>query len=137
MPIQGGCFCGAVRYRAIFAPIVSSICHCQTCRRVSGAALVPWVTFARDSFQVTDGEPATLRSSQDVERTFCSKCGTPLSYSSTAFPDEIDVTSCSLDDPNAYPPTHHSWTSDDLRWMQAADALPRYARSKQHGERTD
>jgi hypothetical protein len=137
MPIQGGCFCGAVRYRAISAPIASSICHCQSCRRVSGAPLVPWVTFAREDFKITGGETTSLQSSQDVERTFCSKCGTPLSYRSTAFPDEIDVTTCSLDDPNAHPPTHHSWTSHDLRWLKAADGLPRYARSKQHGERTD
>jgi hypothetical protein len=134
MTIEGGCFCGAVRYRAISAPIASSICHCQTCRQISSAPLVPWVTFARQEFAFIRGEPATLQSSQDVVRTFCVHCGTPLSYTNKSTADEIDIATCSLDDPNAYPPTHHSWTSDGLTWMQIANDLPRFAKSKQDAQ---
>ncbi len=132
--IEGGCFCGAVRYRAVSAPIGSMVCHCQTCRQVSGAPAVPWVTFMKSHFAFVTGQPETLHSSQNVVRTFCSNCGTPLSYTSTAFPDEVDITTCTLDEPNAYPPTHHSWTSHRLSWTRIDDGLPRYIRSKQDGE---
>ena len=38
---EGGCLCGAVRYRAIAAPIRAVICHCSMCRKHSGAPFWP------------------------------------------------------------------------------------------------
>jgi hypothetical protein len=34
------------------------------------------------------------------------------------------VTTCSLDDPNAFPPTHHSWLAHDLQRLRFGDGLP-------------
>lgn len=129
MQIEGGCFCGWVRYRASSNPLGSLICHCKTCRKVTAAPLIPWVTFRRADFQFVTGTPSTLQSSATVLRTFCPACGTPLTYESERYADEVDVTTCSLDDPNAYPPTHHSWVSHDLTWI--TNDLPTYPKSKQ------
>jgi hypothetical protein len=137
MPISGGCYCGAIRYRASAAPISSLICHCQTCREVSSAPLVAWITFMQRDFELMADAPAILHSSANVVRTYCAKCGTPISYKSDQFPEEIDITTCSLDDPAAYPPTHHSWVSEALSWIKLADGLPQYAKSKLNGERSD
>lgn len=129
--IAGGCFCGATRYEVEGPPLGSMICHCRSCRRIAGAPTVPWVTFLRTSLRFTHGTPTSLQSSPTVQRTFCSTCGTPLTYASPKFPNEIDVTTCSLDEPEAFPPTHHSWTSHDLAWLRSSDALPRFPESKQ------
>ncbi len=133
MNIEGGCFCGSVRYRSSSPPLGSLICHCNTCREIAAAPLVPWVTFRKADFSFVAGTPTTLRSSAIVVRTFCSACGTPLTYASDKDADEIDVTTCSLDDPNAYPATHHSWVSHDLSWIPSSDVLPAYPKSKQDG----
>jgi len=128
--IEGGCYCGAVRYRASQQPLGSILCDCQACRRVAAAPSIPWLTFVAASFSFTRGSPVHFNSSAGVRRSFCGECGTPLTYVSDKTSDEIDVTTCSLDDPERFPPTHCNWVSHDLRWWPSSHALPRHAESK-------
>jgi hypothetical protein len=128
--VTGGCFCGAVRYEASGAPLGSMICHCESCRRISGAPVVPWVTVSRDHFKIVTGVPVEFNSSHGVRRTHCAKCGTQLTYENDKSPTEIDIATCTLDDPNEFPPTHHSWLSDDLRWVRFGDGLPTFPQSR-------
>jgi hypothetical protein len=95
--------------------------------------MAAWLTLPRDQLEYEQGPPAQLRSSPGVLRTFCSACGTPLTYQNEKYPDEIDVTTCSLDDPAAFPPTHHSWMSHNTPWVQVGDGLPTYPRSRSQG----
>ena len=106
------------------------VCHCQTCRRVAASPVVAWVTFERKAFAFVKGEPASFHSTAPVTRTFCRDCGTPLTYSRADSPDSIDVATCSLDDPNAFPPTHHSWLSHDLSWVRFGDGLRTFQESR-------
>jgi hypothetical protein len=126
LPAAGGCICGAVRYEAEGPPTNTMVCHCRTCRRVAGAPVVAWVTFPVEKFRLVAGEPAAFNSSAPVKRTFCIACGTPLTYRHADSPDTVDVTTCSLDNPDAFPPTHHSWLSHDLAWVRFADGLPTF-----------
>ena len=121
--IAGGCFCGAIRYRAISKPSSSMLCHCHSCRRVAGSPVVGWVTFAKAAFAFTCGTASTFKSSAAVCRAFCPNCGSPLTYESTAHAGELDVTTCSLDHPDAFPPTYHAWVSDDVSWIRFGDDL--------------
>ena len=124
---EGGCICGAIRYRVRGRPSNTMICHCQTCRRVAASPVVAWVTFPKSEFQLVQGHPSEFRSSAPVRRTFCGACGTPLTYAHDDSPATVDVTTCSLDDPDAFPPTHHSWLSHDLAWVHFGDGLPTFA----------
>ena len=63
-------------------------------------------------------------------RTFCGACGTQLTYQHTSFPDEVDVTVASLDDPASFAPADHTWVSERIPWLELGDALPRYPRSR-------
>ena len=128
--IEGGCYCGLVRYVATSRPMASMVCHCRSCRRVASAPMVPWLTFKRDGFRFESGVPASFQSSEGVRRTFCPACGTPLTYETEKWPSETDVTTCSLDAPEAFPPTHHSWTSHDVAWMRTIDDLPAFPQSR-------
>ncbi len=127
---EGGCFCGAVRYSVSSAPSNSMLCHCRTCRRVAAAPVVAWLTFDRPVFRFSKGHPAEFRSTPPVRRMFCTACGTPLTYEHEGQPGTIDVTTCSLDDPGLFPPTHHSWLAHDLEWVRFGDALPTYPLSR-------
>ena len=79
-------------------------------------------------FRVLAGTPGRFASSPGVIRTFCDRCGTSLTLHSEAFPDEIYVSLCALDDPEGLAPEVHIWTSHRLGWLETADALPRYRR---------
>ena len=114
--ILGGCMCGAVRYRGNEPPRISTVCHCEDCRRGAGAQSVAWVTFPAESFTFVQGQPETFRSSPPVERTFCGRCGTSLTYWSEERSHEIDVTTGSLDDPESFPPTKQVFPEQKLSW---------------------
>jgi hypothetical protein len=125
---DGGCLCGAVRYRVRGAPRSVVHCHCAICRRASGAPVVTWAIFPHESFEITAGAPAVIRSSAHAERTFCARCGSPIGFRDDRRPDWIDVTVATLDDAAALPPTGHVWTESRLPWFDTADHLPRLPR---------
>jgi hypothetical protein len=122
--LEGGCLCGAIRYRISAAPRSTDYCHCGMCRRAAGAPVVARLTVANDSFSWTSGEPAVYRSSPAAERYFCRDCGTQLALRDE--PDFLDVTLASLDQPEAVRPRHHIWTASRIAWFDIADDLPRY-----------
>jgi hypothetical protein len=128
---EGGCACGAIRYQVRGQPTNSMLCHCRTCMRAAGAPMVAWLTVTVEQFSFVRGTPAKYRSSAPVVRTFCSSCGTPLTYIHISQPTEVDVTICSLDDPDVFPPTHHSWVSHSPRWLHCNDSLPAHSTTSQ------
>ena len=128
---EGGCLCGAVRYRVTGAPEASGVCHCRTCRKAASAPTLPFLVVPVVAFAVTRGTPAGYRSSPGVTRSFCARCGSPLTYRTETEPDRIDVMTCSLDDPEAFPPDFHVWVSHGLRWAApAGDGRPAYATTR-------
>lgn len=122
--MNGGCFCGFVRFVAGGTPTDSTNCHCSICRRVGAAPFVAWFTVARAAFRFVAGEPASFASSAHGTRTFCPRCGTPLTFRSSHSPDEVDVTTCSLDDPEAVPPQDHTRASARVSWVELGARLP-------------
>jgi hypothetical protein len=127
---EGGCLCGAVRYRVQGEPRASGICHCRTCRRAASAPTLPFAGFAVSDFAITRGEPVEFRSSPHVIRTFCGRCGSPLTYHDELRPDAMDIMTCSLDDPDALPPSFSVWVSDKLAWDTPAGDLPAYDKGR-------
>jgi hypothetical protein len=77
---EGGCLCGAVRFRATGVPGKPHTCSCETCRRHSGSLTISWVEFPADSVEWSGlaGKPATWRSSSYSSRAFCSSCGSTI-----------------------------------------------------------
>ena len=130
----GGCLCGRIRYRAQGVPDNPSHCHCETCRRASGAAFVSWATFPGDGFTFTDGKPARYDSSAIAFRRFCPDCGTQLTFQFHDSPDRIDLTLASLDHPEAIVPLDHIWTKRRIPWIRLADGLPQFTQSRDDGD---
>ena len=126
----GGCLCGAIRYRATGKPTDESNCHCEICRRASGAAFVSWATFRTADFAFIKGKPARFDSSEIAFRQFCPSCGTQLTFQFHKSPQTLDITLASLDDPGAIAPVDHIWTKRQIPWIKLADGLPRYPESR-------
>ena len=126
----GHCLCGATAYECGAPVIEPSFCHCESCRRAAGAHVVAWMTVKRDSFRITAGSPRSYASSPPVTRQFCEHCGTPLTYSNDQWPDTIDVTIATLDQPNSIQPAAHIWMEDALSWDRPNDGLSLYPRGR-------
>ena len=126
MTWTGGCLCGAVRYRAEADPLRAVICHCATCRRVSGAPMLSFVHFPTGAFTWLAGEPTRYRSSDNAERGFCARCGSTLTMHESVLADRVQVALGSLDRPELIKPDDHVWTKQQLPWLRIEDALPRF-----------
>lgn len=131
--MKGHCLCGAIRYETDAPPALESICHCTMCRRAAGSPMVGWFTVPRGSYRVLSGTPVRYQSSAWAARTFCGTCGTPLTFESTRFPEETDVTICSLEDPERVPPRDHTRAATKLSWVKLADGLPVYPGTRSEG----
>src|SRR5262245_58987787 len=122
---QGGCLCGAVRYRLDGLPDWSAHCHCRSCQKATGAAFTTWVGVKRANFAVTEGQLAICNTSRGVERGFCGRCGTSLTYvDEERWPEQISVLAPTLDNPNIAVPTAHVYVEHQLAWVKLADGLP-------------
>lgn len=126
---EGGCLCGAIRYRASAAPVRGVICHCEICRRHSGAPCLAFVHFPKDAFQWLGEEPRWYRSSAFAERGFCPSCGSTLGMREEILSERVQVCIGSLDKPEFVQIQDHVWVGSRLPWFDVADDLPRFRRS--------
>jgi hypothetical protein len=128
--IEGGCLCGATRYRATGKPFKSSYCHCNWCRGATGAPVTAWLLYDDGRIEFTRGSPKKYASSPGVLRGFCPTCGTPLWWEGRWHDKPVQmVTIGSLDNPEFYPPDRHASCSEQIGWFDVADDLPRYPHS--------
>ena len=127
--LQGGCFCGEIRYEVLGPEKFACFCHCESCQRAAGAPVVTWSTYARETFHVSSGEIHWHESSPGVTRGICENCGTSLTYENAKRPGEIDLTVNSLDDPSAPTLKAHIWTEDKQPWLILDDGLPVYEKN--------
>ncbi len=127
LPLEGGCLCGALRYRVTAEPVDSAYCHCRMCQRRSGAPAVATAEIPVAGFAFVLGEPATYRSSPAAQRLFCRDCGTELYFALLDDPPSLSLNIGTLDNPEAVRPIKHIWTSSQMSWFDVADDLPRHA----------
>jgi len=129
MSLEGGCQCGAVRYRVEGEAERSAFCHCCDCRKSSGAPVTVWSAFPAARFSVVSGEAKTYTSNGTAMRHFCNGCGTGLWYvNEEVLPGLVDIQTATLDDPEALPPGVHIQAAEELSWMKSAHDLPHFER---------
>jgi len=87
--LEGGCLCGAVRFIATGQPKGIYWCHCQSCRRHTGAPVAVFVLFDCEAYAVTKGEITKFDSTPGrTRRGFCARCGSTLTCESLPGPTE-------------------------------------------------
>jgi hypothetical protein len=122
---EGGCHCGAVRYKIGPCEADSAYCHCRTCQRTAGAPVLAWVSIIVSAFQYTGATPSIYRSGPASQREFCGVCGTQVLYRND-LGRSVDVNTVTLDDPTLCPPQYHIWRMSRISWFDTADHLPRF-----------
>jgi hypothetical protein len=121
---EGGCLCGAVRFKAKGEPINVRVCHCRNCQRAMGSPFFARALFAQAALTV-EGDSARYASSEATDRVFCKTCGTRL-FSWRTNGTAVGVALATFDDRNAFTPTEHIWVKEKIGWVKLDDGLPQY-----------
>lgn len=112
--IQGGCLCGAVRYRARGRPVRTLVCHCRFCQKMTGStgyaqSLFPVEAVAIEGrLQVYDHR--SENSGKAVHLHFCPRCGTTVTLMFERWPEYRALSRGTFDDPNQVEIGSHIWT---------------------------
>jgi hypothetical protein len=124
---SGSCLCGAVKLEITAPTKWCAHCHCSMCRRAHAAGFVTWVGVDAASFAWTAGDDVrtSYRSSSDATRTFCSVCGSQLTFQSTRWADEVHVPRALLGERLDREPAAHVFFSDRVAWIDVHDELPK------------
>ena len=127
MTREGGCLCGAVRFKAEGEPLNVRICHCRTCQKAMGSPFFARAVFDQRALTV-EGDTGRYPSSEMVDRIFCKTCGSRL-FAWRKNPAVAGVAIAAFDDRNAFAPNEHTWVSDKMDWVRLDDGLPQYKQS--------
>ena len=134
MKLEGGCYCGKVRYVAEGEPMRKGQCHCRECQFITGGAPNMFVVMPSAGFAYTKGAPKQFTRSDletPVTREFCPDCGTHLATRPPGRP-VIVVKVGTLDDPTLYGgPQMAIFTIDKQPFHQIPDGLPAFERMPQ------
>jgi hypothetical protein len=128
--LEGGCACGAVRYRLEAAPMFVHCCHCRDCQRQTGSAFVLNALIETDRIALLAGDPEPVPVPTDSGRPHdiwrCKGCRTALwsNYGGRAKLRFVRVGT--LDDPTTLTPDVHIYTRSKLPWIRLPEGVPAF-----------
>ena len=126
---EGGCSCGAVRYRLTAEPMFTHCCHCLNCQRQTGSAFVINLLLDADRVEMIAGEPQPVDvwrddgSTQRIHR--CPTCQVAV-FSEYGRPEVRFVRAGTLDDPSSVRPDVHIYTRSKVPWVELPDSVPAF-----------
>ena len=121
-PCEGGCVCGAVRYRVSGTPAVTSACHCRYCQRRTGSAFATLAYFDEANVRIVKGEVTEYEHRSDesgrwLRTQFCPRCGTTVTIAVEARPGMRGIALGTLDDPDSLRIERHIWVRSKRPWV--------------------
>ena len=126
---EGGCSCGAVRYRLASDPLFTHCCHCLNCQRQTGSAFVINLLIEADRVELLAGAPQPVdvpRDDGSAQRIFrCPACQVAV-FSQYGRPEVRFVRGGTLDTPASVTPDVHIYTRSRLPWIALPDSVPAF-----------
>lgn len=126
--VEGGCSCGAVRFRVQGEPRFVAYCHCDNCRRAHGAGAVEWAGYVEANMELLAPSQAALaqwETPTGATRSFCRDCGSPLFFGSPRWPGEVHVAVAALDADPGKLPSARVYADRSPAWLPVPqDGLP-------------
>jgi hypothetical protein len=130
MSIEGGCYCGQVRYKVDGEPVRRGQCHCRECQYISGGSPNVVLVIKAEDFSFTKGQPKEFtRPDLDlpVTRSFCSECGTHILTGRKYAPQVVMLKVGTLDDPSLFvKPDSVIWTSEKQAFHHIPEGVPTF-----------
>jgi hypothetical protein len=136
---EGGCTCGAVRYRMTSPPLFVHCCHCRWCQRETGASFALNSLIESDRVKLLQGEPEVVdtpsNSGQGQKIARCPTCRIALWSNYAGAGDKLRfVRVGTLDQPDRLPPDIHIFTASKQPWVvipPGMPAVPEYYKSSE------
>jgi hypothetical protein len=120
----GRCLCGAVTFEARGTPLWVVHCHCESCRRQTSSPATTFAGYLLRQVSFATSVRRVFESSPGVQRSFCARCGSPLSYEASRFPGEIHLYVATFDDPAPFVPQRHVNYGERVAWLRLDEHLP-------------
>ena len=121
-PVEGGCQCGAVRYRLKASPLTVYNCHCKDCQRFSGAACSISMIVRNENFEVLSGQTVRYDRKADsgnvIAMNFCAHCYGWLWNENPALPGIKVARAGTLDNMDWAEPVGNIWTDSKAAWVK-------------------
>ncbi len=131
MEVEGGCYCGSVRYRADGEPIMRAQCCCRECQYISGGSPVLILGMPEAGFALSQGETKAFQRADlenPVTREFCPSCGTHLLSRVPGAPFVL-LKVGTLDDPGVFEgPQTVFYTCDRQPFHHVPEGIPAHER---------
>lgn len=120
---EGGCLCGAIRYRVRGVPSEAFVCHCTFCQRRSGSAFAIEVFFPNEQVEFLGDKPSTYTHHSDasgrwLEVEFCARCGTAVGLRAERRSGQRAIMGGTFDDPQWFKIRRHTWTKSKQCWVE-------------------
>lgn len=129
MKLEGGCYCGDVRYVAEGTPMLKAQCHCRACQHITGGAPNMFMLMPPDGFRYTKGKPKQFKRKDlenPVTREFCAECGTHMITLRPGLPAVV-LKVGTLDDPGLFgSPKMAIFTEDRQSFHHIPDDMPAF-----------
>jgi hypothetical protein len=126
---EGGCACGAVRYRLASEPMFVHCCHCLNCQRQTGSAFVVNLLIEADRVELLARTPQPVDAPRDgggVQRIFrCTQCQVAV-FSEYTRPEVRFVRGGTLDEPAGVTPDVHIFTRSKVGWVALPEDTPAF-----------
>ncbi len=126
---EGGCACGAVRYRLGSDPLFVHCCHCLNCQRQTGSAFVINLLIETDRVALLAGDPQPVDAPRDdgsAQKVWrCPTCQVAV-FSQYTRPQVRFVRGGTLDDPASVAPDVHIFTRSKLPWVTLPESVPAF-----------
>jgi hypothetical protein len=127
--LEGGCSCGAVRYRLASEPMFVHCCHCLNCQRQTGSAFVINLLIEADRVELLAVEPEAVdvpREDGSAQRIYrCPDCRVAV-FSEYGGPAVKFVRGGTLDQPASVAPDVHIYTRSKLPWVTLPESVPAF-----------
>lgn len=132
MAIEGGCYCGELRYRYSGDPAFKGQCHCRECQYIAGGSVNVVMGLAADAFEYSAGAPKQFSRSDletPVTREFCGNCGTHILAKSPNMPGMLMLKVGTLDDQSVFgAPEMAIFGIDRQSYHSVPEGVPLYER---------
>jgi hypothetical protein len=126
---EGGCACGAIRYRLQSDPLFIHCCHCRNCQRQTGSAFVINLMIEASHVEMVAGAPQPVEVPRDdgnTQRIFrCPTCQV-AAYSEYGRPEVRYVRGGTLDQPSEVTPDVHIFTKSKVSWLTIPESTPAF-----------
>ena len=121
----GRCYCGAIELHSTHAPKAVAYCHCDDCRRVTGASVAAFVAFDEASVSLKPNVGRSVSVNPGVTRSFCENCGSPLMSRYDYLPGTVYISLGVIDQADVLAPQLHAHESSRLSWLTIDDECKR------------